>query len=210
MRHKIEKESNTETEDLLLFSLLSKEVKDVLKKEADLSLLLEEFEKKYLSSMSGAAGLKEIFEKEGLKGVEEKLANGFINQIIALKLHPVLHIFFVYLIDKQNIITLCKYERWDIKTDPLFIPGGSISESMLRKAVQDGGMSPIIRLVHQRTGISVKEPGVSEIENTLFAVLTKYLRVKAREGSGPGLLLDYLWKIYIEALNFSILLYGSP
>ena len=208
LRHKIEKESNTETEDLLLFSLLSKEVKDVLKKEADLSLLLEEFEKKYLSSMSGAAGLKEIFEKEGLKGVEEKLVNGFINQIIALKLHPVLHSFFVYLIDKQNIITLCKYERWDIKTDPLFIPGGSISESMLRKAVQDGGMSPIIRLVHQRTGISVKEPGVSEIENTLFAALTKYLRVKAREGSGPGLLLDYLWKIYIEALNFSILLYG--
>ena len=32
--------------------------------------------------------------------------------------------------------------------------------------------------------------------------------IKAREDSGAGLILDYLWKIYIEARNFSILIHS--
>ncbi len=208
LRHKIEKERTTDVEDLLSFSLLSREVKDILKREADMPLILEEFEKKFLSPDGNPAGLKEIFAQEGLKGIEEKLVNRCIDQIIASKLHPVLHGFFVFLIDIKNIMTLYKYDRWDVKTDPVFNQGGSISESILRKTVQEGGISRIIRLVHQRTGISVQEPGASEIENTLFAGLTKYLRIHAREGSEAGLILDYLWKISIEARNFSILLYS--
>ncbi|UCH81875.1 MAG: V-type ATPase subunit [Nitrospiraceae bacterium] len=208
LRHKIEKETSTKAEDILLYSLLSREVKEVLGKEAELALLLEEFEKKFISSMDGTTGLKEIFAEEGLKGVEEKVVNVFMHHIISLKLHPVSHGFFVFLIDIKNIMTLYKHERWAIKTDPVFIQGGSISESMLRKTIQEGGITPIIRLIHQRTGISIHEPGASEIENTLFAGLTKYLKLKAREGSGAALILDYLWKIYTEARNFSILLYS--
>ncbi len=208
LRHKIEKERTTEADDLLLFSLLSREVMDVLKREADLPFILEEFEKKFLSPGGKPVGLKEILAQEGLKGIEEKLVNGFIDQIITSKLHPVIHDFFVFLIDIKNIMTLYKYDRWDVKTDPVFIQGGSISESILGKTIQDGGISGILRLVHQRSGISVQEPGASEIENTLFAGLTKNLRMKAREGSRAGLILDYLWKISIEARNFSILLYS--
>ena len=208
LRHKVEKETTTEAEDLLSFSLLSSEVKEVLGKESDLPLILEEFEKKFLTPGGRPAGLKELFETEGLKGVEEELVNGFIDQITASKLHPVLHGFFVFLIDIKNIMILYKYDRWDIKTDPVFIQGGSISESILGKVIQDGGISRIIRLVKQRTGISVQDPGASEIENNLFASLTKNLRIKAREGSGAGLILDYLWKISIEARNFSILLHS--
>ena len=207
LRHKVEKESKTETADILSFSLLSRELKEVLEKEGDIPFILEEFDKKFLSSMDRAAGLNEIFVKEGLKGVEEKIVNDFITQISASDLHPVLHNFFIFLIDVRNIMTLYKYERWDLKSDPLFIHGGSISDSVLRRAVQDSGIPPIIRLVHQRTGIRVQEPGASEIENTLLTGLTKYLRSKAREGSGEGLILDYLWKVYIEARNFSILLH---
>jgi vacuolar-type H+-ATPase subunit C/Vma6 len=208
LRHKIEKETTTESDDLLSFSLLSGEVKDVLMREADLPLILEEFAKKFLSPGGKPVGLKEIFTQEGLKGIEEKLVSGFIDQIIASKLHPALNDFFVFLIDIKNIMILYKYDRWDVKTDPVFIQGGSISESILGKAIQDRGISRIIRLVHQRTGISVKDPAASEIETTLFAGLTKYIRVKAREDTGAGLILDYLWKISIEARNFSILLYS--
>ncbi len=208
LRFETGKETKTDIEDILSFSLLSKEVKEVLKTRADLPFLLEEFERKFLSSWDKPRGLKEIFSEDGLKGIEEGLSSGFIEQIINSKLHPVLKNFFIFLIDIKNIMTLYKHMRWAVKTDPLLIQGGSISESTLMNTVHSGEISRVIRLVYQLTGTTVPETGASEIENTLFTGLTKYLRVKAIGSTDIGLILDYLWKIYIEAQNFSILLYS--
>ncbi len=208
LRFKTGKETGADIEDILSFSLLSKEVKDVLKRDADLPLILAEFERKFLPPTDKQSGLEDLFSKDGLKGVEEGLTNGFMERIISSKLHPVLKKYFIFLIDIKNIMALCKHVRWAVKTVPVFIHGGSISEPVLMDTVRSGEMSRIVRLVHQLTGISLPESGASEIENILFADLTKYLRVKAIEGSDIGLILDYLWKICVEAENFSILLYG--
>ena len=208
LRYKMEKETRTAIEDILCFSLLSKEVKEALKKEGEMPLILEEFENKFLSSKGKPGGLKEIFLRDGLKGVEEGLTNGFMEQTVSSRLHPVLSKFFIFLVDIRNILTLYKYERWAVKTDPVFIKGGGISRSILRKAVQAGGILRTGRFVHQLTGVSISGTDASEIENTLLTGLTKAIRSMAIENVEIGLILDYLWKIHIEAQNFSILLYS--
>jgi vacuolar-type H+-ATPase subunit C/Vma6 len=208
-RHRTEKESKTDIDDILSFSLLSREVKEVLKKEGELPLILEEFEKKYLSPTGKPRGLAEAFSKAGLKGVEEEMTNGFFEQMISLKLSPVINDFFVFLIDIKNIMALYKHEKWGIKTAPEFINGGGISRSVLRKTAQESGISGILRLVHQTAGVSVPEAGISQIENALLAGMTKEIKAAAIKSADTGLILDYLWKIYIEAQNFSVLLYSG-
>ncbi len=124
-------------------------------------------------------------------------------------LHPVIKNFFVFLIDIKNIISLHKNLRWGIEAEPLFIQGGTIIESTLRRAVRSSDISEVSRLIYQITGISVQEPSVSEVEHILFSGLTRQLRVKAKENSDVELILDYLWKIYAEAQNLSLILYGK-
>jgi hypothetical protein len=209
LRYKAEKETGALVEDLLSFSLLSEKFKKVLKAGGeDLSSILAELERKFLYSPDKLAGLNEIFLKDGLKGVEERLTNDFIEKIMRSKLESVLKMFFTYLIDIKNIITLYKHMRWSVKTDPAFIRGGSIGESNLRKIVQNGELSGIVRLMYQLTGVKVHDLDAAVIENTLYTSLTRHLRNVSRERADIGLILDYLWKIYIEALNLSVLFYG--
>jgi hypothetical protein len=208
LRYKSGKETGTDVEDLLSFSLLSKQVKETFKKEADMPLLLDEFERKFLSSSDRPAGLGETFSKNGLKGVEEELTNGFIEEMINSKPHPVIKYFFVILTDIKNIIALYKHARWNIGTHPVFIRGGSISGPDLMKTAEGGKLDGVARLIYKLTAVSIQELNISGVESTLYSFLTKKIRTRAREDSDIALLLDYLWKLRIEAQNLSVVLYS--
>lgn len=208
LRYKRGKRTGADIERLLYFSMLSKEVRETLKKETDTALLLDEFERKFLSSSDRPAGLGDTFLKNGLKGVEAELTNGFIEEMINSKPHPVIKHFFVLLTDIKNIIALYKHARWNIGTHPAFIRGGSISGPDLRKTAAEEKLQGVARLIYKLTAVSIQELNISGVESTLYSFLTKKIRTRAREDSDIALLLDYLWKLRIEAQNLSVILYS--
>jgi len=208
-RNKIKKTPPAEIERLLSSSLLSEEVKETLKMETDLPSVLEVFEKELLFPSIRLSGLKDVFLKTGLLGVEHRLTSAFLEQIAGSELHSVIKKFFVYKIDSKNIIAISKYLRWGIKADPLIISGGGIRESKLRTVINTREIHKIVHLVYQLTGLSVEEPGPSNVENTLLIGLTKKIKIMGREFEDIGFILDYLWRCFIEAQNLSIILYGK-
>ena len=207
LRHKREKGHNTEVEDILTFSLLAGDLKEVLRRDADLPLILEEFERQFLSLPDKSEGLNDIYLKKGLKGVEEHMTDSIIDQIRTSSLHAVIHTFFAALIDMRNVITLYKYLRWTVVRGTVFVPGGSIHPSRLEGAAHRGDLSEVSRLIHDLTGKIVQEAGLSAVENILLTGLTKQVRALAKESPDIGLILDYLWRVYMEAKNLTILLH---
>lgn len=209
LRYKTGTAHRADVEALLSYSLLSGKVKELLIKEAELAVIIAELEKKFLSFPANAKRMQETFSEEGLKGVEEYLSNRVIEDIIRSKLHPVIKHFFVFLIDIKNIVTLYKQVRWEIKTVPVFLERGNIDCASLKRISVSGDISGILRLIYQITGTRIKDPHVSEIQNALYKGMTRHIKLLARDNPDIGLILDYLWKTYMEARNLSILMYGK-
>jgi len=208
LRYKMKNEPVKEIESLLSFSLLPEGIKGHLKTGEELPAAVEYFEEETSLFSSGIRGLKNVFLKEGLKGVEERLFRSCLEKIIHSSLHPVIRNFFVFTIDSRNIIALYKHLQWDITSMPYFIQGGSIMKSQFEKAAQSKELSGISELVHRLTGHDTEGQSLSKIETLLRTLMTKQIRTMMRDNSDIGLILDYLWRRFIEAQNLSIIFYG--
>jgi vacuolar-type H+-ATPase subunit C/Vma6 len=206
LRHKTAQGALTEIESILLFSLLSDKIKDLFRMKTDFLTSLEMLEKVCISPSAGMTGLRDVFAEDGLKAVEQLLTGMYLKKILRAGLHPVIKSFFVSLIDSKNIMAAYKHLRWGIHAEPVFIPGGSIRESRLKKVVETGRIEEISLLISRYTGISIEETTASGIDVTLQRGMTKMIKMMSRESSGIGLLLDYLWKCSVEARNLSIII----
>ncbi len=152
--------------------------------------------------------LREIFPEKGLKGAEETIINISLEQMARKDLHPVMKNFFLSVIDMRNILTLHKYMRWAVQSEPPFISGGGITISALNRALSSGDPSMAGRLACELSGRAVQDQSASDIENSLMTDLTRRLRIAGRN-SDPGFILDYLWTAYIVTRNLSIIAYGN-
>lgn len=68
-------------------------------------------------------------------------------------------------------------------------------------------MTELLLLVRKLTG---KEAGLispGSLERLLLTWLTHNVRRWGRNPSGPGMILDYLWRCYLEARNLGLLIY---
>ncbi|UCD35877.1 MAG: hypothetical protein JSU90_03325, partial [Nitrospiraceae bacterium] len=99
LRHATRQDSGADREALLSFSLLSRDVKELLHNDAELLLLLENLEGRFLTPAGRGEKLKEAYLDRGMQGAEETLAAIILEQIMDLKLYPLLKRLFVYLID---------------------------------------------------------------------------------------------------------------
>ena len=203
-RYKIKKADKEAMESLLSYSLLSEKIKKILTGGMDMVPALEVIE----GLFERHPGLIEIFSTSGLKGVEERLNVVFLEDTVRSELHPVIKTFFTYVIDFKNILAVYKYRRWGISDEPLFIKGGGIEKSRLKKAVYSDEISTIRKLFPGLSKISINTSSAADIENKLLTVLTRHLRTSGREPSGIGFILNYLWRCYLEALNLGIILQG--
>lgn len=208
LRHKTGNGALTEIENILLFSLLSDKIKDLFRMKTDVLTSLEMLEKVCVSPSAGMTGLRDVFAEDGLKAVEQILTGSYLKKVIHAGLHPVINNFFVSAIDSKNIIAAYKHLRWGIQAAPVFIPGGSIRESRLKKVVETNRIEAINLLISRHTGISIEEAAASGIEIALRWGMTKLIKMMSRESSGIGLILDYLWKCSVEAQNLSIIISG--
>ena len=196
-------------DELLAVSLLSDEVKSVLKAAKDVPETLAGIERFFLSLSEEFGGLTEILDTEGLRGVEQRLTNRYLIHIVKSKLHPLMKVFFVRIIDARNILNLYKAARLVAQVAPEYIPGGSITRERFNDMVEKGDLSQVSALTRELTGIKLDSPDAARIESALYTGITRELRKKGKDPLSIGLILDYLWRCSIEAMNLIMLFYGK-
>lgn len=202
-------DAHSEIEELLRFSLLSGDLKGLIEEGLKILPVIENIEKVFLSLSSEFGGLSEAYVKDGFKGFEQNLKDSYLRYVIANKLHPVMRDFFMYLIDMKNIINLYKHLRWEVLDYPSFIHGGNIKEGGLRRIFKEQNISGFVLPIYNLTGIRIEKISASSIENSLLKWITVSLKRAGRDPLSIGVILDYLWRCYIETMNRSIALYGS-
>lgn len=197
------------TQELLAVSLISESIKHVLLTSEDIPSAVSEIEQIFLSLSDRFTGLTETLESEGLRGVEQQLTNSYLVHTINTGLHPVIRTFFVRIIDSRNIMSLYKYLRLNAKKIPFFISGGSIDEARLREVREKEDLLGIRSLIYDFAGIRLETFSPSRVEHVLYTGITRLLKKEGREPLGVGLILDYLWRCSIEAMNLGVLMYGK-
>jgi hypothetical protein len=70
-------------------------------------------------------------------------------------------------------------------------------------------MNALKGLTERVTDEGLDEPYSSSIEKTLYTALTRRIKRGTRENEAAGIILDNLWRSYIEARNLSIILHGD-
>ena len=188
--------------DILISSLLSEEIKKVLRESGDVTAAVREIERCFLFISEGFAGIAEIYAGEGLQSFEKEFTDRYLLSTVKGKLYPLIKEFFVRIIDARNVISLDKYIRLNPKTAPSFIPFGSIKGPAFEGIVAKKDLFTLHRLAWIRD----EETGM--VEQALYRKITAFLRKAGRDPLSIGPILDYLWRISIEVVNLSILYYG--
>jgi len=194
-----------ELEGLLAHSLLAEKARRLLAGAGETAGVAEEICHLFARDDVSYARLRGVYGKEGLDGIERQLATLFLEQVAAEGLHPAVGKFFRYLIDMTNIMTLYKQLRWRIKRPVSSIAGGRMKVSTFRGILEGDGLNALPPLVRSLTGMPAQIPAGVSPEPLLLKGLSRLLRREAREPDGIGLILDYLWRCYMEARNLSIL-----
>ncbi len=196
-------------EQLLASSLFSKAFKKALMDSNHVEDSLDNVEGFLVSRSMKFRGLKAIFAKDGFKGLEQHLTNTCLEYTMDSDLHPVMREFFSRLVDARNVIALYKHLRWELKEIPHFIQGGRMNQRRFRSILEREDIFEVTSLIRTLTGIPVKIPDPTAVENALYREMTRFLRHKGREISGVGFILDYLWRCSLEVMNLGILFHGK-
>ncbi|HYA86005.1 MAG TPA: V-type ATPase subunit [Nitrospirota bacterium] len=208
LRHLRDKKEGA-IDEVLNKSLLSHEAKTVFVRSNDLAEAIIGVERLFNSLSKKFTGFSAIAEKDGLRGIEQRLTETYLAVMVESKLHPLLQMFFSRLIDARNIISIYKYLRLDNEQLPPVLPGGSIAKKKLRKISATDNIVEVGPMIRALTGIKVERPEPTMVELALYKGMTRWLRMEGREPLGAGPILDYLWRCSIEAMNLSVLYQGK-
>jgi vacuolar-type H+-ATPase subunit C/Vma6 len=196
-------------ENILALSLLSEKVRALLKTAGDISSAARGLENLFSSFSVEFGGFAKIADAEGSRGLESALAKRYLAYTVRGKLHPLMKSFFVRIIDARNVMSAYKYLRLDEKTVPSFIAGGSIIRTRYSNIADRKDIFGLISVIKKLTGIRIEKPDAANVENSLYRMITKFLKKQGRQPLGVGLILDYLWRCSLEAMNLSILFHGK-
>jgi len=188
-------------QDILNISLLSQEIKKLVVSGGDLESTVKELTVLLAGFYKGFLFAEERFLKKGISGFEIFMNNTLLEYLTSLKLNEPLRSFILYLADMRNIINLYKSIKWDIPLQD-FIRGGRISYRILEELKNKGSLTGVLEMVRSITGFS------GEIEDSLLKGLGRLLKKRSYEPDGKGLILYYLWCLYIENRNAGTILEG--
>jgi hypothetical protein len=109
------------------------------------------------------------------------------------------------MIDFRNLMQLYKRIRWEMSGDSSFLGGGNISRVLLAAVLAGRDPAAIASLLRRFPGTGgAVVPSVSP-EHYLLHGITRRLHRLGREPSVYGLIMEYLWRLYIETVNMGIL-----
>ncbi len=191
--------------ELLTVSLLSETVKKILAGERDAFDAVAAVEKALMPFSDSFRGLRETFRNNGLAGLEQALTNTWLEHASETEHHPVLRDFIRSLVDFRNLLNLYKRLHWEMPGPASFLKGGVIGKARLEEVLTTRQPEGIEALLHRFPGVQGEIDASGNPEHLLLREMTRCLRIKSREPSGFGLVLDYLWRLYIETVNLGIL-----
>ncbi len=202
-RYGFRKDREEAVRKLLHMSLFSDRVKTVLERRD-----MKGIEEIFLTLSARFKGLRGLFSgPERSLALEQKFMHVYLEHTVQSDIHAELKQFFVSLIDIRNIRTLLKHVRWHIPGVPSFVRGGTIDEARCKKLFDGHDLSEIKTLVSRLTRMDIQEDDPAVFERALFRRLSKKVQKAGQDPLGVGLLLDYLWRCYMQALNLRIVLY---
>lgn len=194
-------------EELLQQSLLSAGLQKVLLGGGEHAAVINAAAALLAADSTQKRRLTGVYRQEGVAGFERELTDLFLAEAVAGRLHPLISEFLAILIDARNIITLYKQQRWRISTPPAFIAGGSCDLPMLCKLAKKAGREEIMLLIRKVTRTKIAFAVPESVERLMLTWVTRTVRRWGRNPSGPGMILDYIWRCYLEARNLGLLVH---
>jgi len=196
-------------DELFAESLLSNELRKVCLSSSDSSIAIAAISRIFCRLSPAFVDLPHYFADEGLRGVERRLTDRFLEYAAQQKLHPLIKTFMVRMIDARNLIRLAVSVQQETVSTPDFIAFGSLPVEQLARIQQQRDLMAVGVLVQQYAGVKVELRDPSQVEHALYRATTWYLKQAGRDPLGVGTILDYLWRCSMEAMNLSILFYGK-
>ncbi len=188
-----------DAEALLRLSLLSSEIKDIFALN-DLDTAVRRLIELFSKADTGFLDGYEIFHKRGLQELERFIYGRFLQYLLSLRLHRHIKTFITYQIDSRNILNLYKSIKWEVVTPPEFLPGGELSLRELERILIQRDLKLFSSLLKRLTGLSE-----GSVEDLLLKGLSLRLKKRSYEDN-RGLILHYLWSLYIEFRNLGTIL----
>lgn len=157
----------------------------------------------------GFRELRTAFADEGLKGFENALTRIYLQQIVEERLAPLIKQFFALFIDMRNTMVLYKQLRWDVGEKAAFIAGGSTARERFEQTLARKDPAGLDTLIKETTGLLSVPAAANEgaLETVLLRTITKKLHDigRASASDSVGLVLDYVWRLYVQARNLAVL-----
>lgn len=194
---------------LLPASLLAKPVQQVLTEDGEPAAVMDDLSGLLAAVGEPFRGLGDLYRERGGRELEQRLVTLYLERMTGLPLHPLLREFFRGLIDLRNLVTLAKQLRWHVHEPQLFIRGGEITAERLGQALAEGTAGGLATLLAELPGMEALPADQVNPEQQLFGWLTAKVRRLGRDPLGPGLVLDYLWRCFVEARNLSLMIHGQ-
>jgi vacuolar-type H+-ATPase subunit C/Vma6 len=190
-------------------SLLSNELRKVCLSSTDTATAVAGISRIFGRLSPAFADLPQYFAEEGLRGVERRLTDRFLEYAAQQKLHPLIKTFMVRMIDARNLIRLAVSVQQETVSMPDFIAFGTLPVERLAQIQQRRDLLAVGVLIRQYAGVKIELQDPSQVEHALYRTTTQYLKQEGRDPLGVGTILDYLWRCSMEAMNLSILFYGK-
>ncbi len=194
---------------LLPASLLAKQVQHALTGDGETAAVIDSLAPLLAAVAEPFRGLGDFYRKRGGREHEQRLVTLYLERMTHLPLHPMLGEFFRSVIDMRNVVTLAKQLRWQLNEPQAFIRGGEIHPERLKKALEEGTVAGLATLLGALPDMGALPAVPANPEPHLFNWLTNKVRRFGRDPLGVGLVLDYLWKCFVEAHNVSLVVHGE-
>jgi len=194
---------------LLPASLLAKPLQQALTEEGEPAEVMDALSGLLAAVAEPYRGLADLYRQQGGRELEQRLVTLYLERMTDLPLHPLLREFFRGLIDLRNLVTLAKQLRWQLREPQVFIRGGEITPERLGQALEEGSAAGLAALLAALPGMGASPAAPLNPEQQLFGWLTGKVRRLGRDPLGVGLVLDYLWRCFVEAHNLSLIIHGE-
>jgi len=196
---------------LLTHTLLADSLRQVLRDQPDVRSTVTTLIETAAGALPGLREAATAYTDHGLRGYEDSLMRGYLAHTVTTQLHPLIQRFLLAFVDLRNVMILYKQLRWGVEDAGAFIEGGMFKLSRLVNLLASKELNSWEELAKEAMAVKVVPAAASEgaLETVLLTSLTGRLRQIGRDWDGVGLILDYIWRIYVHARNLAVLYHAA-
>ncbi|MDH5716487.1 MAG: V-type ATPase subunit [Spirochaetia bacterium] len=209
LRLKQSEEEKYRIQNILKYSLLSKQVQHLLTDENSFDYTIKNLLSYLIYCFPLYEKLLKIIESSYFqKQIEQALYELFFYSIKKINIHPAVKKYLIFNIDSINILALYKSLGYSEKTIR-FIKGGFIDINKFYTALEKGSYQDLKKICALFRPRALEEYDINYIENFLLNGLLEKSTQLYRQYSDIGFILYYITLVLVEAKYSSLIIYGQ-